>query len=243
MPKKILLTLTVISLFTLVLSPVFAAKPDNAPQGKPIKEEKIRNNEEKIQEVKERVAAKKEEKQQERNERRERVCAAFSERAQQKLQHFADYRGVHVEKYEKLIARLEGLSTKLAAKGYDVTDLKAHLGELSVLVEKYQMVFDEFIASLNYTKGFGCTDKDADFRENMALSKAKLAELKAVRTEIRDFYKDMIRADVKALRIQAEKNATEDEEVNEDEDGTTEEDTTFETDGTTSTVPSSGEGE
>ena len=112
-----------------------------------------------------------EDKQEQKDQRREQICANFGERVMAKVQRFEHNKGVHSEKYTKLIERLENVVAKLEEKGFDVTKLEADLVELQVLIDAYVQAYADFIASLDFVRGYGCGDTDGDFKDAMASSK------------------------------------------------------------------------
>ena len=165
---------------------------------------------EKVQEKKEEIAEMKEAK-------RLRICVHLEEKIDTKVARFHEHKGSHANKYQKLKERLERIVSGLEDKGYDVGNLKEDLVELNRLIEEYAQLYTDFIDSLRYTRGFACGKLDEDFRDKMGESKEKLRLLKEKRAEIREFYKTVIREDLKELRKQASEMDDVDESTSSEE--------------------------
>ena len=224
MPKKFFVFT---SLLFLVVSTTYALSIESASSIPPrkssetIEEYKIRVRAEKQQYIEEYKKQLQEQKQlkvdgigeadgdevKTREQVRERVCENIEEKIDLRVARFEENKDTHVEKYNRLKERLSGILTSLQDKGYDVDELSDDLVELEELILDYAQAYSDFIDSLIFTRGFSCGESEGDFRDSLRESKELLVLVKQKRAAIRDFYKDVIRKDIKELRQQAEEIA------------------------------------
>ena len=158
-----------------------------------------------------RVQERKEIRQENAEERRLRICPHLEERIDIKVDRFAEHKDTHVEKYRHLKERLENALGRLEEKGFDVSQLREDLVALDDLIKEYAQLYADFIESLRFTRGYACGKSEGDFKDALAAAKEKYELVKEKREEIRNYYKDVIREDIKELRQQAEDMDSEEE--------------------------------
>lgn len=165
---------------------------------------------EEIEEYKEQLRERKDIITQKQTDRQEKMelrihdrCDLIEERVQAKISRFEQHKDDHVARYQRVKAKLEEILSKLEDKGYDVSELKNDLETLDELIREYAQLYVDFIASLGATQDYACGESDGDFREALARSHELLKQLRDKRREIREFYRDEIREDIKKLREQA----------------------------------------
>ncbi len=192
MLKKVLVVLVLV----LFLSSVtFAANQDS---------QTIEDYKDSIREGrKEMIEEAKENREELKEEVKERICERLEKKIDLKLARFDKNKGVHVAKYQRLKEKLERVLDKLEDKGFDVSQLEDHLPALDDLIKQYAKAYSDFIESLRFTKGYACGKSEGDFRDSLGGAREMLAKVKELRKEIRDYYKDVIREDIKDLREQA----------------------------------------
>ena len=132
-----------------------------------------------------------------------RVCNHLEDKVDLKVARFEANKNIHVEKYQRLKNRLMGVLDKLEDKGLDISQLEEDLETLDELIKDYAKAYEDFVESLRFTKGYACGESDGDFKDALKEAKEKLAVVKRLRREIRDFYVNTIRKDIKDLRKQA----------------------------------------
>ena len=162
------------------------------------------------------VQDRKQERVEEMEARRLRICEKLEGRIEIKVNRFQENKNTHVEKYQRLKERLGNVLSTLEERGFDVSKLREDLGKLDELIKEYAQLYVEFIDSLEFTRGYACGKSEGDFKDAVAAAREKYRLIKEKRAEIREFYQEVIREDIKELRQQAEDEPAE-EEVGEDE--------------------------
>ena len=83
-------------------------------------------------------------------------CANVEGKIQTKTERFNEGKVRRLNAYNNLKARLTSLETKLAARGYDTTKLKADLPVLQTKIDKFSADYAVYIAALAGTKNYAC---------------------------------------------------------------------------------------
>lgn len=130
-------------------------------------------------------------------------CDVIGERVRNKLSRFEQNKDDHVARYKRVRNRLEEIVRDLADKGYDVSKLQEDLATMDTMIREYAQLYVDFIESLENTQEYACGDSEGDFREALARSRTLLRQVRQKRQELRRFYGEEIRQDIKALREQA----------------------------------------
>lgn len=131
------------------------------------------------------------------------LCDVIEERVQSKITRFEQNKDDHVDKYERVRQKLEDVVEKLEDEGFDVTDLKEHLLEFDQMIKDYAQMYVDFIESLENTQNYACGESEGDFKEALEKSHELLRMVREKRKELREYYRDVIRQDIKDLRQQA----------------------------------------
>ncbi len=148
-----------------------------------------------------------------KEERRERVCENIEERVDGRVERFREHRLNHGNMYTELLDKLRNIVARMQEFGLDTEALEVDIESLDVMVGDYSDLLAQLIDSIDNVRGYACGDKDEDFREYLADSKELLKSVRDQRIAIREFYRDEIREDIKDLRTQAvELNSSEEME-------------------------------
>jgi len=188
--KKVL----VFVVFTVLLTPLAYSISSDEVFGK--FKEQVGDRYEVVQERKEEIQETKE-------ANRLRICENLEEKIDTKVNRFNNNIGIHVGKYNHLKDRLEKIVGKLENKGFDIDKLEEDLLILDDLIKEYAVFYKDFVENLKFTRGYACGKSEGGFKDSLAESKDKRDLVKAKREEIREFYKNVIREDIKDLRQQA----------------------------------------
>jgi hypothetical protein len=149
--------------------------------------------------------------QKEREERRLQRCDDVKTRVQNKLDALDAKRIKHVGHHGTFKARLQEIVNKLNDKGYDTADLQEHIRVLEGMIDEYAAIYADLVALLRNLLGISC-DGDSvgqGHRDVAAQLRALRKELIAKRHEIREYYRTVIREDIKSLRHQEVDNDAE----------------------------------
>jgi len=74
------------------------------------------------------------------------------------------------------------------------------------MVKNYAEAYVTFIDSLSAVRGYACGESDGDFKDSLSKSKGLHRKAHELRKEIREFYRTVIREDIKELREQAKES-------------------------------------
>ncbi len=145
------------------------------------------------QEIKQERAENKEDRQQTR-------CQIITLRLDQTLKNYQTRKDIHVMEYKRLYDRLVALSSTLAAKGDDTTQLQVDLTTLNGMIIKLTTDYQAFINDLTSSKTQACTLTLDQVKTNLAAARAKLQDFRAQSKAIHDFIKNTVRKDLLTIR-------------------------------------------
>ncbi|MFC1622137.1 hypothetical protein ACFL13_02005 [Patescibacteria group bacterium] len=141
---------------------------------------------------------------QKRSEAMEAKCERFRMRIQERAGSFSASKDAHVNNYNKVIERLEAAATALEDKGLDASKLVEDLEAFAAMVVDYSENYFAFVELLKEAQGTECGEFSGEgFKSKMAEARQQWRGTKGKRAEIREFYKSVIREDIKDLREQA----------------------------------------
>jgi DNA repair exonuclease SbcCD ATPase subunit len=131
------------------------------------------------------------------------ICEKRQSKIEEKIVKFEERKVKHMEAYNNLQDRLEKLSDKLSAEGYDVADLDADIKILEEKISQFETDFASASTKAKEAKDYVCDSHTAV--ENKNEMKAVRDLIKKVRqdsVEIRSYYKNTIRPDIVAIKKQ-----------------------------------------
>ena len=197
--KKIILNLIFIFSLSILFTPFVFAENVKAvnPSGQPNNADK----EEMMQDKKDGIQAKKDEKGLQK-------CENTANRIATKIARFQENKASHVEKYNALTTKLEEIITALADKGIDTADLEEHLAVLESMIADYAVSYDDFLAELSAVENTACGEENG-FKDDMKAIRGMFKSLLDERLAIRKYYVEVIRLDVKGIREQTREKAKE----------------------------------
>jgi hypothetical protein len=136
------------------------------------------------------------------------VCEAVNKRIDARINNYNERKELHIKKNQANVVRWGELATRLEAKGYDVTKLRADLKTLDGMLTAAATNYASFVSKLETTKDYDCGESKGMFKQSLESSKAELATFRTQARTITDFIKNTIMADLKALRAQKPINKT-----------------------------------
>ncbi|MCA9308291.1 hypothetical protein KC980_02150 [candidate division WWE3 bacterium] len=211
--NKLALLLTVV-IFTTFTTPVFAQEVDNPPKPRPgfmpsMNRQDTESNKENLN---------KEHRTLERTMKN--TCSNFQARLNDRATRFSrDDRAEN--KYANLLERLNDIVEKLDLLGLETTNLQTHIAELEAKISLHNELRVQFKNKVAQVPTITCTEdtQPKDLAEELKAYRADLKVLldniKAERENVRTFYKEVIREDIRDLREQAKNLKTESEQTNE----------------------------
>lgn len=135
-----------------------------------------------------------------KEDRLQNRCQIISTKLDQTIKNYATRKDVHVMEYQRLYDRLVTLSTNLAAKGTNTTQLQADLTTLNGMIIKLNTDYQAFINDLTTSRLEVCTLTLDQVKTNLANARAKLQDFKSQSKAIHEFIRGTIRKDLLALR-------------------------------------------
>lgn len=136
--------------------------------------------------------------------RAQKRCEVVSELINKRVEIFKKTKTNHQENYDKLLSRLNEVSTKLNEKGLDTTNLNSDIATLTTMVSEYKTKYDSFVTQLEQIQEVVCGENATTYKDTLEQTKTMLQELRQLRIKIREFYLTEVREDLKLLRQQAE---------------------------------------
>ncbi len=133
-------------------------------------------------------------------------CEMVTTRINNIITRFDANKVKHVEQYKNIHNRVADLISKLEAKGYDVTKLKADLAILSSKRQTFVDQYVDFIEALNLAKQHECGNSAGQFKGEVEAARALLNNARETSLEIRSFTLTTIKADIQAIRAQKPAN-------------------------------------
>lgn len=157
-------------------------------------------NKEKLELKKAEVEERLQEKKEKMVENREKRCEVIESRVAEKITKYEENKSRNIGWYKEFTDKLTTAAKKLEDKGLDVNKLREDLKEFDKMVDEYVSLYEDFIASLKNSQQYACGESEGAFKDAVkdAIAKHKLAVQK--RKEIFEFYKNVVREDIRALR-------------------------------------------
>lgn len=144
--------------------------------------------------------------------KKEKVCNATQKRMTERWDKYVTGRTNRADNLAKGVEKLKSLSVKFAAKGLVVTELNNDITTLEGLVADYNTAFNTFMTALQKAKDMPCANYQKEFLPQLKAAKYEWTKVKAAAVKIRDFYQSDIKPDLQALRVQLDKEISEDSE-------------------------------
>ncbi|MBU2028896.1 hypothetical protein KJ761_03330 [Patescibacteria group bacterium] len=131
------------------------------------------------------------------------ICEKRQGKIEEKAAKFAGSKVKHMEAYNNLQDRLEKLSDKLSAKGYDTADLDEDIIVLEGMISSFETDFTAAYEKMQEAKIYMCENHTGV--ENKNEMKAVRDLIKKIRQDsvaIRNYYKSTIHPDILAIKKQ-----------------------------------------
>lgn len=159
-----------------------------------------------VQDTSQKKAKSYEERQKKHQEVREKVrekrCEHLEARITKRVSNFEKNKQKHIDRYNRLKTKLSNIITRLKNKGYDVAKLESDLKILDEKIKQYATDYNVFIDWLRESQDYACGQAKGVFKESVKKAREQLAVARESRKEVRRFYQEVIRQDIKDLRNQ-----------------------------------------
>lgn len=129
-------------------------------------------------------------------------CEAVTSRISERVSRYDEGKVRRVNAYNNMVDRLTKLSANLKTKGFTTTTLDSDITTLKGKIAKFEADYASFIAKLKETQGFACGKSDGEFRDKLRESKELLPILRSDAQDIRQYFVNTIKVDIKAIRDQ-----------------------------------------
>ena len=129
-----------------------------------------------------------------------KACEMLENRIAEKITNFDNTHQFHVRQYNLMKEKIQKVITQKEAAGVDASKLKADMLTFEELIKKFDADRQAFIDALKNTQQFACGQSAGSFKDVLQTAQEKHRQVLADAKEIRNFYKNTIRPDLKALR-------------------------------------------
>lgn len=133
---------------------------------------------------------------------REARCSIAQERINLRVERFVDLKDEHLTLYRGIIQNLTNIADRLDKQGYDTTKIRADYKILNEKIVKRATDYSAFISKLEATKQFACGESEGKFVDALKESRAAMEVVRKDTQDIREYYKNTIRADISQLKAQ-----------------------------------------
>lgn len=142
------------------------------------------------------------------DDKKDARCQMLTTRVETRVAKYYNNKEIHLRKYKKLAEWLNKVATKLDAKGYDTTKVRADYKTLNEMITKAAANYDLFIKQLEESKQFTCGASQGAFAQAVkeANDQRKISNDDVLK--IRNYYQTVVRVDVQALKDQKPKSAS-----------------------------------
>lgn len=127
-------------------------------------------------------------------------CPVVESKIQVKATNFDNNKVKHLEIYSKVKERLVSITDKLAAKGIDVTSLRATLVVFDQKITKFSDDYAIYIGKLKESQVFVCGKSEGDFRTKLKDAKTALAQVHKDAVDIRTYYAQTVKPEINKIR-------------------------------------------
>jgi len=184
-------TKTLLLLALFVALSVLSPRPTQAKYG-----EKMEAAKERVQERKEN----REEKKEDNEEKRTEKCDEITKKIEDKVTNFDNTHKMHERQYALMKEKIGKVILEKSAAGKDVSKLRTDLDTLNGKIEKFNTDKKAFLDALKNTQQFACGQSEGAFKDALKAAQDKHKIVLADEKDIRNFYQNTIRADLKLLK-------------------------------------------
>ena len=135
-------------------------------------------------------------------ENRAQRCETVTAKVDERINKFDENRQDHGIRHQKIVNGVTNIVNRLKDRGFDVTKLEADLKDLNTKIVNAAKDYEAFVNILRDTKTVVCGQSQGQFASKMEAAKKQLTVVRADTKDIRDYYINTIKADIKEVRAQ-----------------------------------------
>ncbi|MEK7595210.1 MAG: hypothetical protein AAB443_01260 [Patescibacteria group bacterium] len=139
----------------------------------------------------------------------ENKCDVATKRIDTKINAFDQNKARHIERYNLLKDKIKNFIDRAKAKGLNTSKLEADLATLDEKIKKFATDYANYIKELRDTKAFACGNSEGQFKQALSEAREAMKKVHEDAKDIRHFYTQTIKEDLKALRQQLKNTTTE----------------------------------
>ena len=151
-----------------------------------------------------------------RKENREQVkarkCEGVESRIRTRVGRYENKKEQHKRVFDKIVSRIETLVEKFEESDLNVSQLKTDLETFKGMVADLHEEHDSLIKGLKETQEQACGESEGEYRKQLGEARRMVPEVRAELTNVRDYYKTVIRVDILDLRKQVADVSDDDEQ-------------------------------
>lgn len=111
----------------------------------------------------------------------------------------------HIRNYQEMVRHFGDVVATLEAKGYDVTKLRTDATTLDEKIRAFGVAYDAWVTQLGVAKQYACGESEGKFKDELLKSRQLALKVRQAAIDIRTFYLNTIKPDIKAVRAQKPK--------------------------------------
>lgn len=127
-------------------------------------------------------------------------CDTVKERITKKIAKFEENKDRHLSRYQAMKDKIQTFITQAQNEGRDITQLTADLATWDGLIQTSAAQYSSYINLLKIVEATGCDDS-ATFNQKLQEARQQLSVFRQSLFDVRNFYWNTIKPDIKALKV------------------------------------------
>ncbi len=127
-------------------------------------------------------------------------CAIVESKIQIKTTNFDNSKVKHLAVYNRVRSSVANITEKLAAKGVDVTSLKAALAIYDQKIKKFSDDYSIYIGKLKDDQAYACGKSEGQFRTKLKEAKTALVQVHKDAVDLRTYYAQTLKPEINKIR-------------------------------------------
>lgn len=138
-------------------------------------------------------------------------CNRLTNEIEARIRRYELNHTAHVETYKGVKIRAQNIVDKLEGKGYDLAEIQTDLLTLKSYIDVFEKDYADYIAKLAEAKGFVCGQSEGQFVAKLKDARDALKKVNQDAAVIRNYYKEVLRPDIKTLRDRVARKAVDED--------------------------------
>ena len=153
-----------------------------------------------VAEHQETMEQKREELQEQRQEQVEQRCEQIGARINNRLNQYQNNKDRHQQRYLRVKSRVEDLVSKLEDKDCDVSEVRADLITMEVLLTDLASSWRVFHDELYTTHDYVCGDSEGEYKTQLQAAQSGLTQVRKAAQALQDFVQGELKSDLNDLK-------------------------------------------